>query len=218
MNTVERVWIFTGGDFSKDHLSAVTIDSDEFIVCVDSGVSGCLSAGLKPDLLVGDFDSASSQALQDARLQDVPRYEFPQKKDASDLELALEIVAERNPSLVTVLGVSGGRTDHMLFNWQLIASKPWNFDRQLIDETTHAYVIEGHRELVIDSECGTQISLLAVNSCWGVTTTGLHYPLVEASIEPGSTLGLSNIVEAKSFSVKVVTGTTCMNYVYELRV
>ncbi len=203
----DRVWIFTGGDFSSDQLASINIHADDFIVCVDSGVEACLSVGLSPDLLVGDFDSASPQILKDKRLADVPRHEFPSEKASSDLELALQIVEERSPSLVTVLGVSGGRTDHMLFNWHLIARRNWTFDRQIIDDTTHTYVLEGKSEIVLQSSLDTQVSLLAINESLGVTTSGLYYPLVDARIEPGSTLGLSNIVKAEQFGVKINEGT-----------
>ena len=207
MSRGERVWVFTGGEFSSKQLSTVEIQSDDFIVGVDSGVKACLSVGLLPNLLVGDFDSASPQVLADIRLKDVPRLAFSSEKASSDLELALEALATRKPSLVSVFGVSGGRTDHMLFNWHLITRRGWQFNRQIIDDTTHSYVLEGDSEIDIDSSPGTHISLLAMNTCDGVTTTGLYYPLQNATVAVGSTLGLSNVVLSDRFCVKINHGT-----------
>lgn len=199
--------MFAGGDFAVDHLPMDKVREQDLVVCVDRGLEYCLQAGLHPHMLIGDLDSVPQSLLQDDRIANVKRYVFPTEKAASDLELALTILLEEDVDDVILLGVSGGRSDHMLFNWQLVRCRQWPFSLQFIDETTHTYVLEGAQDVVIDSAPGSFLSLLAMESSTGVSTTGLQYPLAGAVIEAGSTLGLSNVVVSKTIRVEISAGT-----------
>jgi len=206
MSDFKRAWVFAGGEFSSQHFPADVLLDGDLVVCVDAGLKHCLSLDLQPDLLVGDMDSVSPELLHDKRLADVERHVYPSKKASSDLQLALEVLSTRAVSEVVLLGVSGGRTDHMLFNWHLVLLRLWPFKIQLIDETMHAYVLEGEQGVEVHSRPGQTLSLLAMRSCEGVTTSGLQYPLSKATIHPGDTLGLSNVLETYDASVEISSG------------
>lgn len=201
-----RAWVFAGGDFSSSDIPSNEHSADDLHVCVDSGVEHCLQAGYQPGFLIGDLDSVNPATLQDSRLEHVPRQVHSSRKASSDLELALEWLAENPPDTVILLGVSGGRTDHMLFNWSLPLLKNWPFRLQLIDSTTRAYLIANKDRVNIGAEPGQSVSLLALSSSSGVTTNGLHYALSNATMRPGSTLGLSNVVTGDEFSVATDSG------------
>ena len=207
MSDAKRAWVFAGGDFSSDHIPENAVRDGDLLVCVDAGLEHCLMLGLQPDVLVGDLDSVSPTLLQDARLENVEKHVYPSKKAASDLQLALEILSSYSLSQVVLLGVSGGRTDHMLFNWHLMMLRAWPFNIELIDETMHAYVLEGEQSMDIHSSPNMTLSLLAMRTSKGVTTAGLQYPLHKAIIEPGDTLGLSNVVESGQARVEISSGT-----------
>ena len=206
MGDIERAWVFAGGDFSVDHMPRHAVQDNDLMVCVDAGVAYCLAAGYQPDLLVGDLDSTPPELLQDPRLANVEKRVFPSKKAASDLQLALEILVPYAPREVILLGVSGGRTDHMLFNWQLPLLQAWPFKMQLVDDTVHTYVLDGAQSITVQSLPGMTVSLLALRAATGVSTSGMQYPLQGARIELGSTLGLSNVVESQTISVEISSG------------
>lgn len=202
-----RAWVFAGGEFSTDHVPFDEVGEHDQFICVDRGVEHCLAAGLEPTLLIGDFDSVDKGVLALERMSDTPRYEYPAKKAASDLELALQVLADDPPDSVVILGVSGGRTDHMLFNWCLPALRSWPFTMLLIDGTTRCHVLQGKDSCALTVMDGQTLSLLALVRATGVTTTGLHYPLQGATLEVGSTLGLSNVAEGGQASVCLDSGT-----------
>lgn len=210
MSNATRAWVFAGGDFSTKHVPKNSISPEDLLVCVDAGTEHCLQLGLQPDLLVGDLDSIPSELLHDDRLRSVEKCVYPSKKASSDLQLALEILSSYSLSEVVLLGISGGRTDHMLFNWHLVLLRSWPFNIQLIDETMHTYVLEGEQSMEIESTVGKTLSLLAMRPCDGVTTEGLQYPLSKATIQPGDTLGLSNVVESDRLRVEITSGTLLM--------
>jgi len=202
-----RAWVFAGGEFAVDHLPMDNVQAQDLMVCVDGGLQHCLQAGLHPDMLIGDMDSVPASLLKDDRIDDVERYVFPSEKAASDLELALTILSEKPLDEVILVGVSGGRTDHMLFNWQLVRLQNWPFSLQFIDDTTHAYVLAGAGDLSLNAAPDAFLSLLAMERSTGVSTTGLQYPLSNAVIDVGSTLGLSNVVTSTPVHVEVSSGT-----------
>lgn len=200
-------WVFAGGEFDVHHLPENVPGPEDLIVCVDHGLAHCLSAGFEPSLLLGDFDSVDRQLLDSPAMADVPRHQYPSAKASSDLELALELMAQRRLSSVFVLGVSGGRTDHMLFNWSLSALQHWPFRLVLIDETSCCHVLQARDSCTLAGQKGKTLSLLALKRATGVTTSGLEYPLQEAVLDVGSTLGLSNEFCSNEASVSIQEGT-----------
>jgi len=162
--------------------------------------------GWEPGLLIGDFDSVPTDLLDRTDIRSVERISFSPSKGASDLELALEHLSGGRFDEVIILGVSGGRSDHMLFNWLLLAQRQWPFSLRLVDDSVDAHRISAEQPYSRSLEPGTTLSLLALTSCVGIQTKGLHYPLQLASVGVGSTLGLSNVVSTASVEVSLQSG------------
>ena len=206
-----RAIVFANGELGKRAVQRANIQDTDFIVCVDGGLQHAQEWGIQPHLLIGDFDSAQSTSLNASNIADVERINHPVNKDASDLELALEElqsreIQQREIQEVLLLGISGGRADHSLFNWMLPAVKAWAYKLRLLDETADAHVVNRAHPFKQTSTLGSLISLLPLRKVAGVTTAGLEYPLNNASIKPGSTLGLSNVVCAKNVTVELASG------------
>ncbi len=180
-------------------------DHADYVVCADRGLAHCLASGRVPDLIVGDFDSVPAASLDDRRARAAERMTLPVAKDASDLEVALErLAATRGIDRVCVLGVSGGRTDHLLFNWMLPLARDWPFALRLVDATVDAHAVRAGAPLGLDAPPGATLSLLALRRATGVTTRGLRWALDGATLEPGSTRGLSNeVIDAAAAQVRV---------------
>jgi len=202
--------LFAGGDAPPAPASIpglLPLGERALVVCADAGLVHCLDAGLIPHRLVGDFDSVDEMSLQRAEAAGAQRIRFPSAKNASDLALALEGLCEDGVDRVTVLGVSGGRTDHLLFNWALAVWREWPFSLRLVDASCDACVVTCERALVFRSEPDALVSLLALTRVRGVTTHGLHYALTDHAIAPGDTLGLSNVACGGEVRVAVSRGT-----------
>ncbi|MFK7892431.1 MAG: thiamine diphosphokinase [Granulosicoccus sp.] len=207
MKNIDHVWVFAGGNFQRDDFSIESFDPDsDRCVAVDGGVEHCLAAGMTPHLLIGDLDSVHPSTLADRRLLEVPRQVYPTDKDASDLELALQVLEDWQPRKVSLLGVSGGRTDHMLFNWLLPLSRNWRFHMDILDSSVHAYVVTAERNLHVSAVPGQLLSVLALTDCTGVCLDGVEYPLAGATLQCGSTIGLSNRLTDDAFALTIDTG------------
>lgn len=210
-----RAVVFANGDCSNQACSQANITEDDFLVCVDGGARHCFAQGLKPDLLVGDLDSLStklSKAIKDAQVECV---RFPSEKDTSDLELTLEVLGDRSFEDIVLLGISGGRTDHHLFNWQLAGSRSWPFKLRLIDDTVDAQLVDKSRPLQISAPVGQTFSVIPLaQDAIGVDVAGAKYPLENARVPVGSTLGLSNEVTEPRLQVSVEAGIVLVMLVH----
>ncbi len=201
-----QAWVFAGGDYSIDLWPNECVDDGDIIVGVDRGIKHCLDTGLVPHILMGDFDSVSPEVLADARLKNSVTKSYPARKNSSDLELALHWLTEQSVARVTLLGVSGGRSDHHLFNWLLPLQACWPFEISFIDAFVRAYIVTPHYPLIAPVQHLQTISLLPMPSAKGVCTQGLDYALQYAEVASGCTLGLSNVAVSSSIEVSVEEG------------
>jgi len=202
----EIALVFAGGDPIPVAV-ATRLPVDALVIGADSGIEHARALGRRVDLAVGDFDSVSPEALAAAAEAGARVIRYPVDKDATDLELALDVAAARGVDRITVVGGHGGRLDHYLANALLLGSARFadiEIDGWFGD--AHVIVIRRHARLV--GHAGSLVTLLATNGpARGVTTTGLRFPLHQAVLLPGSTLGVSNELVGAEAEVSVGGGT-----------
>ena len=202
--------VFAGGDpppaHTLDPLGAADLAGSILVVAADSGVEHALAAGVHVDLLVGDLDSARPGHVLEAIAAGTEVVRHPEEKDATDLELALDAVAERGVDDVLVVGIHGGRADHLLANALLLAS-PRYAALRVRGHLGDADVVVVRDHATLPGPPGRLCTLLPVGGpAEGVVTTGLRYPLADETLEPGSTRGVSNVVVDESATVTVRAG------------
>ncbi|NLD04694.1 MAG: thiamine diphosphokinase, partial [Synergistaceae bacterium] len=98
------------------------IDFYKSLWAVDSGVDPGFEAGILPDRLVGDGDSASPEAWQWAMDHGVDVSKFNRDKDLTDFQLALDLLSkkdERKEKSLFITGGFAGRFDHL---WATVIS------------------------------------------------------------------------------------------------
>ncbi len=176
-------------------------------IAADSGLDHARAAGIVPDLAVGDFDSASPDALSWAREVGVALEEHPAAKNQTDLELALDHALAAEPDRVVLAAVGGGRFDHLLANMAVIAAP--RYATVAVDAlvgTARLSVIHDRRTL--DGRPDELLSLLPMHGpASGVTTDGLLYPLRGETLPAGTSRGVSNVFVETSATVSVDDGT-----------
>lgn len=199
MNTVV---IFTGGEPLSASLAG-EIPEDSYLIAADSGLDTALSWGHDVDLVVGDLDSVSTTALR-ATAAEVESH--PADKDATDLELALQAALRLEPERVVVIGGQAGRFDHLMGTVLLLTSPRWaDLDLEWIAGRARVRVVRAG--VTLHGSVGTLLTLLAVNGpATGVTTSGLRWDLTDATLQPGSTRGVSNEFTAPVATVRISGG------------
>jgi thiamine pyrophosphokinase len=172
------------------------------IVAADGGAARCLAAGLRPDIVVGDFDSLPAAAQ--ARLRDlgVEMVTAEPDKDESDTELCLLVALRRAATRITILGALGIlRPEHSIANLLLLADARFD-DVELAIEghgsrTWRVGTPDGPGEARIEGGAGDYVSLFALDRrVEGVRTDGLRFPLRDEALLLGPSRGLSNELTA----------------------
>lgn len=176
------------------------------VVAADGGLERCLELGLRPDVVVGDFDSVPPELLETAAHDGVEVVRHPARKDATDLELALDEGVDRGATRIVVVASSAGRLDHLLSSLLLLAENRYaGIELDAVVGEACIHVVRGERS--ITGSPGELVTLLALGGpAEGVTTSGLEYPLLGETLEPGSSRGVSNVFTGATAHVVVADG------------
>lgn len=199
---METIVIFTGGDQPPPAL-VDDLPTPDSVIAADGGYDTAVALGYRVDVLVGDLDSIGAAELPRHVL--VERH--PADKDATDLDLALQLAVAESPDRVVVVGGSGGRIDHELAVATLICSPRWAPIGEIdwVSGRGTAHVIRARR--IIHGDVGATITLLAMGGpASGIEARGLRWELSADTIAPGSTRGVSNEFESPVADIRVGEG------------
>jgi len=185
-------------------------DADR-VVAIDGGTAWLASVGRRPDLVVGDLDSADPALIAALEADGVPIERHAVAKDASDTELAVAGVLAAGADEVVILGaLAGPRLDHQLANLMLLADPELSVvnDLRIVRGGTLVRALHAGASLALEGMAGDLVTLLPIGgNAVGVRTTGLRYPLDGETLSIGRSRGLSNVVVQPPASVSLKGGS-----------
>lgn len=195
-----KILIVSGGSIEKDFaLDFLKKHTFEYVIAVDKGAEFCKDAGIRPDVLTGDFDTLAPEVLRFFKKTGVPVRKFRPEKDDTDMEIALGMAKEkleRRPEdhRVTILGGTGTRLDHMLGTLYCMAGIGPEVPCELVDAHNRVRVLWPGSYVLNREACfGPYVSLLPIGGdAKGITLTGFKYPLTEHTMTCYNSLGISN--------------------------
>jgi thiamine pyrophosphokinase len=161
-------------------------------IAADNGMVHAEALELDVELWVGDFDSATPELM--ARHAHVEREVYPQAKDASDSELAVDAAVRRGARDIVLVGGFGGQSDHALSHVMLAVKLAREGLAAMVtsgDEEAHPLVPGRHR---LDLPAGSRVSIIALSDLGALSLSGVQWPLEKRHVLFGSTLTLSNVV------------------------
>jgi len=176
------------------------------IICADSGAGYLHAIGLVPHVIIGDMDSLSPGMLEHFTERGSRIIRFPEGKNETDTQLALEYAFDAVPDEIYVFGAFGTRIDHTLANVSLLAlGVKKGIQVKFIDEWCETFVVD--RESTIEGEPGQTVSLLPLSdTVTGITIEGFEYPLNDGMMEIGVPYGVSNRLIAARGVISVKSG------------
>lgn len=200
-----RIVICTGGQlgaWALEHIKA-----GDLLIGADSGARFLISQGLRPDIAIGDFDSVSAEELAIIRSSSGQTIACdPIDKDYTDTEMAVRLSLDMQPSELVLLGALGTRFDHSLANVHLLAlAAKQNVRATIIDE--HNKITLATEQIIIKKQGYPNVSLLPLTmQVKGITLTGFQYPLTDAALTIGQSLGISNVLIAPTGTIQLSEG------------
>lgn len=200
-----RIVIVTGGKLGP--WITEEIRDGDYVVGVDKGALMLLENGVVPDFVLGDFDSVTEEELAKIqhRCPEVKAFD-PIDKDYTDTELAFNWSLQQQPREILLLGALGDRVDHTLANIHLL-------HKALTNNTPCIIKGKKNRVMLIDSptvlmkERFAYVTLLPLSTkVMGITLTGFKYPLQNATLTIGQSLGVSNVLLGDTGTINLTQG------------
>lgn len=179
---MRAVIVGSGSLADYEKLQSAARDAD-LVLCADGGYKHAEAAGVKVDLVIGDFDSAEEP-------EHIKKYVFPTRKEYTDSELCIRYAEEHGYDEVVMFAVTGTRIDHSLTNILLLSRCK---NGCIIDDNNEIYLLKN--KFSVSGKKGKTFSIIPVyGDLCGVSTKGAEYPLCGETLFFGESRGNSNVI------------------------
>ncbi len=196
-----RAFIYSGGKIYPENITEKPEDGD-LVIAADSGYNNAKLLGVRPQLLIGDFDSLAE--LPDG-VAEVLR--LPCEKDLTDTQFSVETAIERGADEIIIICGTGGRLDHALSTLAILESA---YERKI-----RACIVSGQNRVRYLKNSGfillrsqyKYFSLIAVEEkVKGVSIEGCKYPLKNKTLDRKLQFAVSNEIDGNCALVTVRKG------------
>lgn len=205
-NLKECLIVCNGKIFTKDLkelFSKIKPRRANTIIACDGASDFLKTAGVVPNVIIGDLDSAKPETLKYFSKKKVA---VKQVKDQNrnDLEKAIMFALSKQFRVIKITGLSGKRLDHTLNNLSILKKFHRKASIQIYENGFTGELISRSAEFACG--VGSIVSLIPMPKAVGVTTKGLKYPLKSSTLEFGVREGALNEAVGNLFSVKIKSG------------
>lgn len=184
-----RCVIIAGSPDTDVNFIKSAVSADDYVICADKGFFYAKAAGIKPNLIIGDFDSYSGELPGDVEI-----LRLNTRKDDSDAFVCARKAIEKGFKEVAVLGGTGGRFDHSYANLCLLEYLAENGARASLMSQTEKIFLLKKGAYIFDGYGGKTFSLFPFG-CQSATASvqNAEYSVSGFKFESGNSTGLSNI-------------------------
>ncbi len=198
--------IIASGDLAYSDDIVKIIKDAQMIISADGGAKHLRVLNILPHVMIGDFDSINSDDHLFFKKKKIKILTYPLKKNYTDTDLCVSHALKHKASDITLLGVTGTRLDHTLANIFLLKKLALlNISARIIDKHNELYIVTDYLEL--KGKPDEFLSIIPITrAVSGITLTGLEYPLKNADMKMGDTLGISNVFKKFTVSISINKG------------
>ena len=197
----EQCVIIGGAGIGNYEQVKTYLHPDDFYIFCDGGLRHLEQLGVRPDLIVGDFDSWE-HAKPEAETIVLPR-----EKDDTDTVYAIKEAIRRGFETFLLIGAAGERLDHTLVNvYALLLLHSAGKKARLLDDYSEMEIIAKNPAYIPDSF--PYFSLLNISgTARGITIENAKYPLENGEITSEYQYATSNeVLPGKTAKVTVKEG------------
>ncbi len=184
-----RCVIVSAGPFCNSMILAGYLLPDDTVIAADGGWRLAMQMGVKPSLLVADFDSSDAPVIEDG----MEIVTLPVEKDVTDTAEAIRLSYEAGYRSFLLLGCTGGRLDHL----QAALAVAADYVRRgcevtLADEKNEIHLLSPG-SYIYPACPDEKISLFAFGgNVSGLFVEGLKYSVADYTLSPYDPLCVSN--------------------------
>lgn len=187
--------IISGGNINKDFVEKMDLKNKfNNIIASDKGLEILDKCNIKPNYIIGDFDSLNKKVLNKyINDEAIKIIRLNPEKDYTDTHMALKLAIELKSTDITIIGAIGTRLDHTLANINILKEALDNgVSCKILNENNNITLINKKITIKRDEKY-PYVSLIPLTTLVkGVTLTGFKYPLNNATLNIGESIGVSN--------------------------
>ena len=198
-----KAYIYTGGKIDASNITETPCE-DDIVIAADSGYKNAKMLGVKPSVLLGDFDSLDTSAVDDASLEVIS---VPAEKDFTDTQMAIDTALKKGATEIFIIGGLSGRLDHTLSNLAILEDLAKKKIRVIInDGYNRARYLENDSIIIMNSDY-KYVSLIAKGEkVKGVCIEGCKYELKNATLTDKYQYAVSNEILKNCAFISVKKG------------
>jgi len=201
-----RILIFANGELPDLPKARLLLRSADTIICADGGTRHARALGVKPEIVIGDMDSADNRHLLELKKEGTSVEFHPRDKNETDLELAIHRAIGLKPKEIIIVAALGGRLDQTLANITLLSDpRLASLDVRLDDGVEEIFLCRERAQ--VRGRSGELVSLIPwQGAASDVQTENLKWPLRGETLYPDKTRGISNEMLGETASISIGSG------------
>lgn len=200
-----RAVVLCNGPPPPEALLSYWLTGAERFVCTDAAGHPYHHLPQLPDVVIGDFDSLAGRIL-DGR--DGPVFLEVADQHTTDSEKALMYLDEEGFDEVVMLGATGWRLDHTLFNVHLLERFSDRLKICLAGHHADTVLLEAGAKVSWVLETGIKFSIMPFGGpVTRVTLEGAEFPLLGETLVPGGLATIGNRVNMSPLLISTGEGS-----------
>ncbi len=207
---MDNYLIVTGGHIDDDFAAGWISDHNfDGVIASDSGMEFFRRAGILPDIIIGDFDSAKEDTLEYFEKYDSIEWKkLNPMKDDTDTEAAIRLAIEKGAKSITLFGATGSRLDHTLANIELLGiGLEEKISITILDKHNRIRMINSGLTIKKSEQFGKFVSLIPYSmKVENVCLRGFKYELDNYCMSKFNSLGVSNEITADEARISFTDG------------
>jgi len=209
--------IISGGTIEKDFaLAFLKKNKDARLIAADAGMRFLTECRIRPDMVIGDFDSISSDAeirMEQMEKEGLRVIRLRPEKDISDTQAAFLEAMKTGCRRIAFLGCTGTRLDHVMANLSLlILAREAGAEAEILDSHNRISLVPFRLVLRKEERPARYISFFPFGGdVKGLTLSGFKYPLKDFHLRPrDSGLTVSNELSEEEAVISYTSGNLIM--------
>ena len=175
-------WLLIANGEPLSYQKLQDLSANKKIMVLDGAYEHAKQAGLKIDVLLGDFDSINPEHLIQARenlnhlVIDAP------DQNKTDLEKGLEYINTQKPKSIVIAAGAGRRLQHTIYNLRVL--KKYHDKNRPMSLLTESELINFYENIniKISGKIGQSIGILGFPYAW-ISTSGLKYEVKNYALD-----------------------------------
>ena len=176
---MKDIVILAAGDFPQREYPLYLLENADVVVCCDSALTTLLRHGKDADIVIGDFDSVSAQALVKTGAKIVK----VEDQECNDLTKAFRYVMENfaDASSIHILGGTGKSEAHTIGNVSLLMQYEKDYELsskcipvEMVSDYSTMFAISDTTEFHVGQ--GRRVSIFSPDPSLRISSAGLEWP------------------------------------------